>query len=176
MTSVWDLPDFDSHEGVHAFTDRASGLRAIIAVHSTHLGPAAGGARFWHYASGDLAVTDALRLSRGMSFKNAMAGLALGGGKGVILADAPGAVIGEDRLKAFGRAVESLGGKYVTAEDVGMSEARMKVIAGETKFVSGLPVASGAAGGDPGPYTAHGVYLGVKAAASPNCSPGTARA
>ena len=82
MTSVWDLPDFDHHEGVHAFTDRESGLRAIIAVHSTHLGPAAGGARFWHYASGDLAVTDALRLSRGMSFKNAMAGLALGGGKG----------------------------------------------------------------------------------------------
>ncbi len=93
MTSVWDLPDFDHHEGVHAFTDRESGLRAIIAVHSTHLGPAAGGARFWHYASGDLAVTDALRLSRGMSFKNAMAGLALGGGKGVILADKPGAVI-----------------------------------------------------------------------------------
>ena len=165
MTSVWDLPDFDSHEGVHTFTDRQSGLRAIIAVHSTHLGPAAGGARFWHYASGDQAVTDALRLSRGMSFKNAMAGLALGGGKGVILADEPGAVIAEDRLKAFGRAVESLGGKYVTAEDVGMSEARMKVIAGETRYVSGLPVASGAAGGDPGPYTAHGVYLGVKAAA-----------
>ncbi|WP_293878076.1 MULTISPECIES: Glu/Leu/Phe/Val dehydrogenase family protein [unclassified Sphingomonas] len=165
MTSVWDLPDFDSHEGVHTFTDRESGLRAIIAVHSTHLGPAAGGARFWHYASGDQAVTDALRLSRGMSFKNAMAGLALGGGKGVILADQPGAVIGEERLRAFGRAVESLGGRYVTAEDVGMSEARMKVIAGETKYVSGLPVESGAAGGDPGPYTAHGVYLGVRAAA-----------
>jgi leucine dehydrogenase len=165
MTSVWDLPDFDSHEGVHAFTDHATGLRAIIAVHSTNLGPAAGGARFWHYASGDQAVTDALRLSRGMSFKNAMAGLALGGGKGVILADAPGAVISDERLKAFGRAVESLGGMYVTAEDVGMSEARMKVIAGETKYVSGLPVESGAAGGDPGPYTAHGVYLGVKAAA-----------
>ena len=128
MTSVWDLPDFDSHEGVHTFTDRESGLRAIIAVHSTHLGPTAGGARFWHYASGDQAVTDALRLSRGMSFKNAMAGLALGGGKGVILADQPGAVIAEDRLKAFGRAVESLGGQYVTAEDVGMSEARMKEI------------------------------------------------
>ncbi|MEH3159278.1 MAG: Glu/Leu/Phe/Val dehydrogenase family protein, partial [Sphingomonas taxi] len=81
------------------------------------------------------------------------------------LADAPGAVITEAQLKAFGRAVKSLGGRYVTAEDVGMSEARMKVIAGETRYVSGLPVASGAAGGDPGPYTAHGVYLGVKAAA-----------
>ena len=165
MTSVWDLPDFDHHEGVHAFTDRESGLRAIIAVHSTHLGPAAGGARFWHYASGDLAVTDALRLSRGMSYKNAMAGLALGGGKGVVLAAKPGDVITTAQLEAFGRAVESLGGRYVTAEDVGMSEERMKIIATQTRYVSGLPVASGAAGGDPGPYTAHGVYLGVKAAA-----------
>jgi len=165
MASVWDLPDFDDHEGVHAFTDPASGLRAVIAIHSSKLGPAAGGVRFWHYASNDRAVTDALRLSRGMSFKNAMAGLELGGGKGVVLAARPGDVISEAQLVAFGRAVESLGGKYVTAEDVGMSEARMKVIAGETRYVSGLPVASGAAGGDPGPYTAHGVYLGVKAAA-----------
>jgi leucine dehydrogenase len=121
--------------------------------------------RFWHYASSDAAITDALRLSRGMSFKNAMAGLDLGGGKGVVLAHKPGATIGEAQLKAFGRAVESLGGRYVTAEDVGMSEARMKVIAQQTRYVSGLPVASGAAGGDPGPYTARGVYLGVKAAA-----------
>ena len=163
--SGWGFPDFDDHEGVHLFTDPASGMRAIIAVHSTALGPAAGGARFWHYADSDAAVTDALRLSRGMSYKNAMAGLELGGGKGVILADAPGATIATEQLQAFGRAVESLGGRYVTAEDVGMSEARMKVIAGETRYVSGLPVESGAAGGDPGPYTAHGVYLGVKAAA-----------
>ena len=161
----WGFPDFDDHEGVHLFTDPASGLKAVIAIHSTALGPAAGGARFWHYASGAGAITDALRLSRGMSYKNAMAGLELGGGKGVILADKPGAVISEEQLRAFGQKVESLGGRYVTAEDVGMSEARMKVIAGETKYVSGLPVAEGAAGGDPGPYTAHGVYLGVKAAA-----------
>ncbi|WP_019516822.1 Leu/Phe/Val dehydrogenase [Sphingomonas sp. Mn802worker] len=161
----WGFPDFDDHEGVHLFTDPASGLKAVIAVHSTALGPAAGGARFWHYASEAGAITDALRLSRGMSYKNAMAGLELGGGKGVILADEPGAVISEAQLRAFGQKVESLGGRYVTAEDVGMSEARMKVIAAETKYVSGLPVASGAAGGDPGPYTAHGVYLGVKAAA-----------
>ena len=165
MTSVWDYPDFDAHEGVHLFTDPASGLKAVIAVHSTALGPAAGGVRFWHYADDALGVTDALRLSRGMSYKNAMAGLALGGGKGVVLAPARGASIDEAQLVAFGRAVESLGGRYVTAEDVGMSEARMKVIAGETRYVSGLPVAQGAAGGDPGPYTAHGVYLGVKAAA-----------
>jgi len=165
VASVWDLPDFDDHEGVHAFTDPASGLRAVIAVHSTKLGPAAGGVRFWHYQTNERAVTDALRLSRGMSFKNAMAGLELGGGKGVILAPEGGATISTAQLEAFGRVVESLGGRYVTAEDVGMSEERMKVIAGQTRYVSGLPVASGAAGGDPGPYTAHGVYLGVKAAA-----------
>ncbi|VVT02605.1 Leucine dehydrogenase [Sphingomonas sp. EC-HK361] len=165
MTTGWGFPDFDDHEGVHLFTDPASGLQAVIAVHSTALGPAAGGVRFWHYADSDRAITDALRLSRGMSFKNAMAGLELGGGKGVVLADKPGAAISHAQLEAFGRAVESLGGRYVTAEDVGMSEASMKVIAGQTKYVSGLPVTSGAAGGDPGPYTAHGVYLGVKAAA-----------
>ena len=165
MATVWELPDFDAHEGVHLFADPASGLRATIAIHSTALGPAAGGVRFWHYANSEQAVTDALRLSRGMSFKNAMAGLELGGGKGVVLASEPGATISEAQLRAFGRAVESLAGRYVTAEDVGMSEARMKVIAGETKYVSGLPVANGAAGGDPGPYTALGIYLGVKAAA-----------
>ncbi len=164
MTS-WGFPDFDDHEGVHLFTDPASGLQAVIAVHSTALGPAAGGARFWHYADSDRAITDALRLSRGMSFKNAMAGLELGGGKGVVLAANPGDTITTAQLEAFGRAVESLGGRYVTAEDVGMSEERMKVIAGQTRYVSGLPVASGAAGGDPGPYTALGIYLGVKAAA-----------
>jgi leucine dehydrogenase len=165
MITGWGFPDFDAHEGVHLFTDPESGLSAVIAVHSTKLGPAAGGVRFWHYASSDAAITDALRLSRGMSYKNAMAGLELGGGKGVVLAAEPGATISEAQLKAFGRAVQSLGGRYVTAEDVGMSEARMKVIASETKYVSGLPVESGAAGGDPGPYTAYGVYLGVKAAA-----------
>ena len=161
----WGFPDFDDHEGVHLFTDRESGLRAVVAVHSTALGPAAGGCRFWHYADEAGAITDGLRLSRGMSFKNAMAGLPMGGGKGVILADRPGAVVGEAQLRAFGRAVETLGGRYVTAEDVGMSEERMKVIATQTRHVSGLPVGEGAAGGDPGPYTAWGVYLGVKAAA-----------
>lgn len=165
MTAVWDLPDFDAHEGVHLITDPASGLRAVIAVHSTNLGPAAGGVRFWHYADGNAAITDALRLSRGMSFKNAMASLPLGGGKGVVLAPEPGATISESQLIAFGEAVESLGGRYVTAEDVGMSEARMKVIATRTRHVSGLPVAGGNAGGDPGPFTALGIYLGVKAAA-----------
>uniref|UniRef100_UPI0035CBD753 Leu/Phe/Val dehydrogenase n=1 Tax=uncultured Sphingomonas sp. TaxID=158754 RepID=UPI0035CBD753 len=165
MTIDWGFPDFDDHEGVHLFTDPASGLRAVIAIHSTKLGPAAGGVRFWHYADSDRAITDALRLSRGMSFKNAMAGLPMGGGKGVVLAANPGDVITLAQLEAFGRAVESLGGRYVTAEDVGMSEASMKTIATTTRHVSGLPVAAGSAGGDPGPYTAMGVYLGVKAAA-----------
>jgi len=161
----WGFPDFDDHEGVHLFTDPASGLQAVIAVHSTTLGPAAGGVRFWHYGDSDRAITDALRLSRGMSYKNAMAGLPLGGGKGVVLAANPGDTISDAQLEAFGNAVESLGGRYVTAEDVGMSEASMKVIATKTRHVSGLPVAAGGAGGDPGPYTASGVYQGVKAAA-----------
>jgi leucine dehydrogenase len=164
VTSGWGFPDFDDHEGVHLFTDPASGLKAVIAIHSTHLGPAAGGVRFWHYADSNGAITDALRLSRGMSFKNAMAGLPMGGGKGVVLAANPGEAITVPQLEAFGRAVESLGGRYVTAEDVGMSEASMKTIATMTRHVSGLPVAAGNAGGDPGPYTAMGVYLGVKAA------------
>ena len=165
MITDWGFPDFDDHEGVHLFSDRDSGLSAIIAIHSTKLGPGAGGVRFWHYADHRAAITDALRLSRGMSYKNAMAGLPMGGGKGVILADKPGAEVSTTQLEAFGRAIESLGGRYVTAEDVGMSEERMKTVATQTRHVSGLPVAAGSAGGDPGPVTARGVYLGVKAAA-----------
>ena len=164
MSAVWDFADFDDHEHVHMFRDRASGLTAVIAVHSTHLGPGAGGVRYWHYPQRAAAITDALRLSRGMSYKNAMAGLPMGGGKGVILAD-EGAAKTPELLAAFGRAVESLGGAYVTAEDVGITDADMVEIAKHTKHVSGLPVTSGAdAGGDPGPFTALGVYLGIKAA------------
>jgi leucine dehydrogenase len=164
MTAFWAEPDFDAHELVQLVHDRASGLTAIIAVHSTHLGPAAGGTRFWHYAEPAGAIRDALRLSRGMSYKNAMAGLPMGGGKAVILAD-------EQRIKtpamlaAFGDAVEALGGRYVTAEDVGISEADMVAVSQRTVHVSGLPVAGeGRAGGDPGPFTAYGIYLGIKAA------------
>ena len=164
MSAVWDFADFDDHEHVHMFRDRASGLTAVIAVHSTHLGPGAGGVRYWHYPQRAAAITDALRLSRGMSYKNAMAGLPMGGGKGVILAD-EGAAKTPELLAAFGRAVDSLGGAYVTAEDVGITDADMVEIAKQTKHVSGLPVTSGAdAGGDPGPFTALGVYLGIKAA------------
>jgi leucine dehydrogenase len=163
MTTAWDLPDFDDHEGLHLFRDRASGLTALVAVHSTALGPGAGGVRFWHYANRQDAITDALRLSRGMSYKNAMAGLPMGGAKGVILADGHGTKTPE-MLEAFGRCVESLGGRYVTAEDVGISEKDMMVIAKATSHVSGLPAAPGRAGGDPGPFTAYGIYLGVRAA------------
>ena len=140
-----------------------SGLKAIIAIHSTHLGPAAGGARFWHYAKDEEALTDALRLSRGMSYKNAMAGLPLGGGKAVLLADADRSK-SPDLLHAFGRAVDNLGGRYITAEDVGMSVADMIEIARSTNFVAGLPNSSGDVGGDPGPHTSLGVFLGIKAA------------
>lgn len=164
MQTDWGYPDFDDHEGVHLFSDHKTGLRAVIAVHSTTLGPAAGGVRFWRYADSAAAVTDALRLSRGMSFKNAMAGLPMGGGKGVVLAP-EGSAKTPELLEAFGRAVESLGGRYVTAEDVGMSEKDMITISQATRYVSGLPVAAGSAGGDPGPFTALGIYLGVKAAA-----------
>lgn len=159
----WDYRDFDTHEGVHFFRDPAAGLTAIIAIHSTALGPAAGGTRFWHYAKSEDAVTDALRLSRGMSFKNAMAGLALGGGKGVILADADRRK-GPALLQAYGAAVDSLGGRYVSAADVGITDADIMVISGETRHVTGLPAAHGRAGGDPGPATADGVFLGLKAA------------
>jgi len=163
MQAPWDYPDFDDHEIVHFVTDRASGLCAVIAIHSTHLGPAGGGVRFWHYAEPGDAVRDALRLSRGMSFKNAMAGLPLGGGKAVILANESRTKTPE-MLRAYGRAVEGLGGRYVTAEDVGMSVADMVALSGETSHVAGLPVAEGSVGGDPGPHTSYGVYLGVKAA------------
>ncbi|SNS05163.1 leucine dehydrogenase [Sphingomonas laterariae] len=163
MTAPWDFPDYDDHEGVHLFRDQASGLTAVIAIHSTALGPAAGGTRFWHYPNRADAITDALRLSRGMSYKNAMAGLPMGGGKGVILAD-PQRTKTPEMLAAFGRAVDSLGGRYVTAEDVGMSDADMVEIRKQTMHVAGLPVGSDAAGGDPGPSTSLGVFLGVKAA------------
>ncbi len=163
MPAPWMLPDFDDHEGVHIFRDADAGLTAIIAVHSTHLGPAGGGTRFWHYADPNAALTDALRLSRGMSYKNAMAGLAMGGGKAVILADANRTKT-PDLLAAFARSVDSLGGCYVTAQDVGISADDVLSISKGTRFVSGLPPKEGGAGGDPGPSTALGVYLGVKAA------------
>ena len=164
MTAFWTEPDFDDHELVQVVRDRKSGLTAIIALHSTHLGPGAGGTRFWHYPDPKDGLRDALRLSRGMSYKNAMAGLPMGGGKAVILADQSGTKTPE-MLAAFGDAVEGLGGRYVTAEDVGISEADMVTVSKRTAHVSGLPTSGeGAAGGDPGPFTAIGIYYGIKAA------------
>ena len=163
MTTPWALPDFDEHEDIHFVTNDECGLRAIIAVHSTHLGPAAGGCRLWHYAKDEEALVDALRLSRGMSYKNAMAGLPLGGGKSVILANEERTKT-PDQLHAFGNGVDQLGGRYVTAEDVGMSVADMIEVARTTKFVAGLPNSAGDVGGDPGPHTSLGVFLGIKAA------------
>jgi leucine dehydrogenase len=163
MHSPWEYPDFDDHEIVHFVTDRKTGLRAVIAVHSTHLGPGAGGVRFWHYADPGEAVRDALRLSRGMSFKNAMAGLPLGGGKAVILADAEKSKTPE-MLTAYGRAVERLCGAYVTAEDVGVTVADLSAVSKHTRYIAGLPVGEGEVGGDPGPHTSYGVFLGIKAA------------
>lgn len=164
MTAFWTEADFDDHELVQLVHDRVSGLTAIFALHSTHLGPGAGGTRFWHYPDGKDALRDALRLSRGMSYKNAMAGLPMGGGKAVILAPKNG-IKTPEMLDAFGDAVEALHGRYVTAEDVGISEADMVAVARRTKYVSGLPVdGTDSAGGDPGPFTAMGIYHGIKAA------------
>ena len=164
MTAFWTEPDFDDHELVQLVRDRKSGLTAIIAVHSSHLGPGAGGTRFWHYSDPEDAIHDALRLSRGMSYKNAMAGLPMGGGKAVILADRNSTKTPE-MLAAFGDAVEALGGRYVTAEDVGITEADMVAVSKRTAHVSGLPVSGDkVAGGDPGPFTAMGIYHGIKAA------------
>ena len=163
MITPWGFEDFDAHENLHFVWDEECGLKAIIAIHSTHLGPAAGGCRFWHYEDESEALTDALRLSRGMSYKNAMAGLPLGGGKSVILAP-PDRHKSPELLAAFGQAVEALCGRYITAEDVGMSVTDMIEIRRNTPFVAGLPVEGGDVGGDPGPHTSLGVFLGIKAA------------
>jgi leucine dehydrogenase len=152
------------HESVHYFHDPKTGLRAIIAIHSTALGPAAGGSRMWQYSCEADATRDALRLSRGMTYKNAMAGLPLGGGKAVILAN-PDTAPSDAYFQAFGRCVDSLGGRYITAEDVGVTVENMRQVKQVTNFVAGLPPAEGSAGGDPSPWTADGVFLGLCAAA-----------
>ena len=161
--SVFDHPEFDHHESLHYFQDPATGLKAIIAIHSTALGPAAGGCRRWQYSSDTSALVDALRLSRGMTYKNALAGLPIGGGKSVILAD-NSAPKTPELFAAFGRAVESLDGRYITAEDIGVNVEDMQVVGRETRYVSGLPQSGGSAGGDPSPWTALGVFLGIQEA------------
>jgi len=157
--SFFNLVDFDDHEQVVFCSDDESGLKAIIAIHNTNLGPAAGGCRFWDYAKDEEAIIDALRLSKGMTYKNAMAGLKLGGGKAVIIGN-PKNLKSDALFKAFGRAIDNLGGRYYTAEDVNITTADMAIVNQETDFVSGLEGKSG----NPGPFTALGTFLGIKAA------------
>lgn len=158
--TLFDSPDFEGHEGVHAFFDEKTGLKSIIAIHSTARGPAAGGCRMWDYSSADAALTDALRLSRGMSYKNAMADLDFGGGKAVIIGDSRSQKT-PALFEAFGRAVDSLGGQYWTAEDVGVSPSDLENTRKTTRFVAGLE-GHAAASGDPSPVTAEGVFRGVR--------------
>ncbi len=151
------------HEQVVFCNDNATGLKAIIAIHNTVLGPALGGTRMWNYATEQEALTDVLRLSRGMTFKAAISGINLGGGKAVIIGDVK-TMKTEPFLRRFGKFVNSLNGKYITAEDVNMKTVDMEYINMETKHVTGLPESMGG-GGDPSPVTAYGVYLGMKATA-----------
>jgi len=143
--------------------DEASGLKAIIAIHDTTLGPALGGARMWTYASEENAIEDALRLARGMTYKNAAAGLNLGGGKTVIIGD-PFKDKNEEMFRALGRFIQGLNGRYITAEDVGTTVTDMDLIHEETNYVTGISPAFGSSG-NPSPVTAYGVYRGMKAAA-----------
>lgn len=143
--------------------DKNSGLKAIICIHDTTLGPALGGTRMWNYATEEEAIEDAIRLGRGMTYKNAAAGLNLGGGKTVIIGD-PLKDKNEEMFRAFGRFIQGLNGRYITAEDVGTTVADMDLIHEETDFVTGISPAFGSSG-NPSPVTAYGVYIGMKAAA-----------
>lgn len=160
--TIFKANDFDAHELITFCEDKASGLRAVIAVHNSVRGPACGGLRMWSYATEDEAVRDVLRLSRGMSYKNALADLPLGGGKAVIWAD-PLTAKSPELFRAFGRFVDRLGGLYITAEDVGTTPEDLAHVSETTRHVTGLRVGA-AASGDPSPYTALGVFLAIKAA------------
>jgi leucine dehydrogenase len=153
----------NNHEQVVFCNDNATGLKAIIAIHNTVLGPSLGGTRMWNYNNEMEALNDVLRLSRGMTFKSSVAGLNLGGGKAVIIGDAK-KIKNEALLRRFGKFVDSLGGKYITAEDVAMNSKDMEMIHMETEHVSGLPENMGGSG-DPSPVTAYGVYVSMKASA-----------
>lgn len=165
-------PNFDlfnqislnNHEQVLICNDNATGLRAIIAIHNTVLGPGLGGTRMWAYKSEADAITDVLRLSRGMTYKASISGLNLGGAKAVIIGDA-NTMKSEALMRKFGRFVENLNGKYITAEDVGTTTKDMEYVAMETDHVVGLPESMGG-GGDPSPLTAYGTYMGMKACAN----------
>lgn len=155
----FDSPHFDHHERLVFGTDPATGLRAIIAVHSTRLGPGLGGTRMWAYGSEDDAIADVLRLSRGMTYKNALAGLPFGGGKGIIIGD-PKRDKTPELMRAYGRLVDDLGGLYITAEDVGTTVGDLDLVRLETCHARGLSDSTG----NPSPATAYGVFCGLKAA------------
>jgi leucine dehydrogenase len=159
--------DFDHHEQVGFGHDQASGLKAIIAVHDTTLGPALGGCRMWNYASDEEALRDVLRLSRGMTYKSALARLPLGGGKAVIIGD-PRTGKSEALFQAMGDFVDSLGGRYITAADSGTGVAEMQIMAERTRHVAGAgqreAIGGGTRDGDPSPATAYGVFVGIRSA------------
>jgi len=157
--SLFEHKEFDQHEQVVFCHDKQTGLKAIIAIHDTTMGPALGGTRLWNYASSAEALTDVLRLSRGMTYKSALAGLPLGGGKAVIIGDAK-SIKSAELFRAYGRFVNSLSGRYITAEDVNIRTSDIAIIAEETAFVAGTAEKAG----DPSPHTALGTYLGLKAA------------
>lgn len=160
--NVFEQMENMEHEQVMFFNDKETGLKGIIAIHNSVLGPALGGTRLWKYNSEEEAVRDVLRLSRGMSFKSSISGIHLGGGKAVII-DTPRATKDEAYWRSYGKFVDNLGGKYITAEDVGTNTQFIEYIARETEHVAGKPDYLGG-GGDPSPVTAYGVYLGMKAA------------
>ena len=160
--TLFDSPAFDGHEAVHAFHDALSGLNCIIAIHSTARGPAGGGCRMWAYGSAEAALEDALRLSRAMSYKNAVADLELGGGKAVIIGDSRADKTPE-LFEAFGRAVEQVCGRYWAAEDVGVTPADLAHARKHSRYVAGL-TGHPAASGDPSPVTAEGVFRGMELA------------
>ncbi len=157
--AVFNLRAYDDHEQIVFCRDVESGLKAIISIHSTALGPAVGGCRMWEYNSDEGALIDALRLSRGMSYKNALAGLKMGGGKSVIIGNSK-TMKSEALFRAFGRFIENLNGQYISAEDVGINPDDMAIVHKETNHVAGLKGKSG----DPSPVTAYGVFKGMKAA------------
>ncbi len=158
--SVFSQAEYDNHEQVVFCSDKESGLKAIIAVHNTNCGPGVGGCRFWDYQSDEEALVDVLRLSKGMTYKNALAGLNFGGGKAVIIGD-PKKLKSEALFRAFGRALNNLNGTYYSAEDVNITTGDIMIAHQETDFVVGLEGKSG----NPAPFTALGTYLGIKAAA-----------
>lgn len=156
--TVFSHRSFDDHQSVHFHAD--GGLKAIIAIHNTVRGPAVGGCRMWPYGDDDAALTDALRLSYGMTLKSALAEMPFGGGKSIVIGD-PARDKSPALWRAMGRFVESLGGRYIVAEDVGTSPADMEIIRRETRFVAGIEEGGS---GDPSPATAWGVFMGIKAA------------